>query len=232
MKRTLATFVVAALLVVLATASAFAAVGNIAITKHNLSATSTATGAKAATGGEDEICVFCHTPHRAAPAVPLWNRSAPATASYKTYGDISAPSTTLDGTRDTLTNASTNISVLCLSCHDGSISLGAITENYGADSVVITMTGTSVDATTGKLLSSVHTNLGGADLTNDHPIAIEYKETADMKAISSLTNVVLFGTTPKKVECASCHSVHSNTNAPFLRRSNAGSALCLECHNK
>ena len=34
------------------------------------------------------------------------------------------------------------------------------------------------------------------------------------------------------VECASCHDPHSNTNATFLRVSNAGSGLCLSCHTK
>ncbi len=34
------------------------------------------------------------------------------------------------------------------------------------------------------------------------------------------------------VECASCHDPHSNTNATFLRISNAASAVCLACHVK
>jgi len=34
------------------------------------------------------------------------------------------------------------------------------------------------------------------------------------------------------VECSTCHDPHSTTNATFLRTSNAGSALCLACHNK
>ena len=33
------------------------------------------------------------------------------------------------------------------------------------------------------------------------------------------------------VECASCHDPHSS-NTTFLRISNAGSAVCLSCHNK
>lgn len=34
------------------------------------------------------------------------------------------------------------------------------------------------------------------------------------------------------VECASCHDPHSETNATFLRISNASSAVCLSCHVK
>ena len=35
-----------------------------------------------------------------------------------------------------------------------------------------------------------------------------------------------------RVECASCHDPHNTTNGTFLRRSNAGSGLCLTCHVK
>jgi len=34
------------------------------------------------------------------------------------------------------------------------------------------------------------------------------------------------------VECASCHNPHKTDNGSFLRRSNAGSALCKACHIK
>lgn len=40
------------------------------------------------------------------------------------------------------------------------------------------------------------------------------------------------GNTGPSVECASCHDPHSDTNATFLRISNAGSAVCLTCHVK
>ena len=35
-----------------------------------------------------------------------------------------------------------------------------------------------------------------------------------------------------KVECSSCHLVHDPSIPPFLRKSNAGSQLCLTCHVK
>jgi len=42
-----------------------------------------------------------------------------------------------------------------------------------------------------------------------------------------------FGTdTGPSVECATCHDPHQETNATFLRISNAGSAVCLACHVK
>ena len=47
-------------------------------------------------------------------------------------------------------------------------------------------------------------------------------------------NMRLYGTvaTAATVECASCHDPHSDVNPTFLRRDNAGSAVCLTCHNK
>jgi predicted CXXCH cytochrome family protein len=36
-----------------------------------------------------------------------------------------------------------------------------------------------------------------------------------------------------KMQCATCHEVHSNTvGRPFLRASTTGSDLCLGCHGK
>ena len=35
-----------------------------------------------------------------------------------------------------------------------------------------------------------------------------------------------------RVECGSCHDPHNTANGTFLRKSNAGSGVCLTCHNK
>ena len=49
---------------------------------------------------------------------------------------------------------------------------------------------------------------------------------------TGLTVAKLFGAGGDQVECASCHDVHDDTNEPFLIESNAGSAICVDCHNK
>ncbi|HHW14165.1 MAG TPA: hypothetical protein GXX28_04425, partial [Firmicutes bacterium] len=110
MKRTLTMLAIALLVVALASGAALALQGNIKNTKHDLSTTSSAATHST---DEDEICVFCHTPHNARVNVPLWNRQASA-ATYTTY-----TSGTINGTRDSITGSSSNNSVLCLSCHDG-----------------------------------------------------------------------------------------------------------------
>ena len=62
-------------------------ISDVAGTKHNLSVASSGT-VKAVT--EDEVCVFCHTPHGATqfPGSPLWNRQL----SSQTYTTYTSPS--------------------------------------------------------------------------------------------------------------------------------------------
>jgi len=50
--------------------------------------------------------------------------------------------------------------------------------------------------------------------------------------------ILLFGAGAATVECSSCHMRHGNTPPPagaarnhYLRVDNAGSALCITCHN-
>ncbi|MFI5395332.1 MAG: cytochrome c3 family protein [Candidatus Binatia bacterium] len=44
----------------------------------------------------------------------------------------------------------------------------------------------------------------------------------------------LYGPGGTRMECATCHSVHNtgNTGETLLWRSDAGSRLCLTCHDK
>jgi predicted CXXCH cytochrome family protein len=233
MKRVFLVLLAICLLVVMTTGSAFALQGSIKNTKHDLSVNSTTTGPKST---EDEICVFCHTPHNARVAVPLWNREQSGggtPTSYSTY-----TSATIQGTRDTINGSSANISVLCLSCHDGALSLGAVVNNYPSATDPAGWSGAGVDAGTGKLTSRAKL---GVDLTNDHPVSITYDDRSvasggpgDLIVKASLpASIQLFGATNDRVECASCHAVHGGTNAePFLRMSNQNSALCLACHKK
>jgi predicted CXXCH cytochrome family protein len=76
----------------------------------------------------------------------------------------------------------------------------------------------------------------GSDLSNDHPVSVTYDTTKDPAFVTPVSGAVnglpLFGAGKNQVECASCHNVHDNTNAPFLRTTNGGSALCLRCHIK
>ncbi|MBL8362604.1 MAG: hypothetical protein JNN18_19110 [Rubrivivax sp.] len=154
----------------------------IAATKHNL-------GSGAGPAGRNqvsdtaEICVFCHTPHggdTSAP-VPLWNKrlgtgGTPAGGgTYITYDTLQTPS--LDGTVAPVGS----VSMACLSCHDGTQAMdniinapgpgGVVADGGGNDGRNFTWTGSTVNAA-GRLVSGPA--LIGTDLSNDHPIGIQY----------------------------------------------------------
>ncbi|HET9976157.1 MAG TPA: hypothetical protein VFQ20_01875 [Burkholderiaceae bacterium] len=158
-----------------------ASAAGIADTKHNLGANSTAGNNK--TTDTAEVCVFCHTPHGAdtnAP-VPLWNKrlganGAPAGGgTYTSYATLQTPS--LDGTIAEVGS----ISMACLSCHDGTQAMDNIINAPGSggydatgggnDGRTYTWTGATVNGA-GRLSSGIAAL--GTDLSNDHPIGIQY----------------------------------------------------------
>jgi hypothetical protein len=167
---------------VLFTLSGNASAG-IADTKHNLGSGPGPAG-RNQVSDTAEICVFCHTPHGAdvnAPA-PLWNKrlgtaGAPAGGgTYTTYASLQTPS--LDGA----VAAVGSISLACLSCHDGTQAMDNIINAPGSGGIVADgggnggraftwNTGGTVNAA-GNLTSGAA--LLGTDLSNDHPIGIQY----------------------------------------------------------
>jgi predicted CXXCH cytochrome family protein len=165
--------------------------------------------------GSDQACVFCHTPHNAKTGVsgaPLWNHEV-TTATFTTYSSDTFTATDLvspDGS-----------SKLCLSCHDGTVAV----DSYGVRTGANTIAGSA---------------LVGTNLSNDHPISFTYNAslaTADGGLASPFSTAWVDSgkTLPLyngKMQCASCHNVHSNQYGDFLRMANAGSALCLKCHKK
>ena len=215
-----------ALLLLAATApSAVRAQDNIATSRHNLSVISgRAAGFTVLTGVADygEICVYCHTPHGGSTVAPLWNRAFGA-GPYLMYA---SPSINM-----VINTAPGAVSLACLSCHDGTIAMDVITNRPNASAAI---SGTATMATLFPTNPGAFKNLG-TDLRNDHPIGVTFS-TADAAFLSQASIVTaglrFYGATSNQVECATCHNVHSGTNAPFLRRSNTGSLLCLTCHIK
>ena len=213
-----------------------------------------------ATGVNDnnEICVYCHTPHGANLNVeaPLWNKPLTG-ATYTTYD-----STTIDG--DILAVGS--VSLACLTCHDGTQAMDTVINAPGSGAGSGTI-GSGV----GTIPPASIANLG-TDLTNDHPIGIQYggfggtpidpdfKVAPDLQVASinglqrwwvdtpggtattrEKTDMILYtrdntgngGAAEEPfVECASCHDPHNNSTGTFLRISNDNSDVCLACHVK
>jgi len=146
------------------------AYAGIAATKHNLS--SSGTGSNHTTG-TDQICVFCHTPHGSdtSAAVPLWNRKLAAGSSYSVYNSTAATATsTIDGQ----IGAVGSVSLACLSCHDGAQAMDNVLNKPGSGGY--NATGSQIGGTwTGSAtMSGTPIPVLGTDLTNDHPIGIQY----------------------------------------------------------
>ncbi|MBI4697519.1 MAG: cytochrome C [Nitrospirae bacterium] len=221
---------------------------NVANTKHNLSVSGT--GAITATS-EAEVCVFCHIPHNASPAVPLWNQTV-STAAYNMYNSeyLNRAGYTVPSSLGAYPNTGYR-SRLCLSCHDGTVAIGQVYILRGNRlTSPISMSGVTAD---NKMPASA-SNLG-TNLTDDHPVAIIYDtsknitfpgsgNTRNMELNSTLPpinpkpyeNVKLFSPSPGYVECESCHDPHI-TYQKFLVIWNTNLAttisdLCDKCHTK
>ncbi len=140
-------------------------------TKHNLG--STGLNAASNFSGTREICVFCHTPHGGdgEAAVPIWNRHLDPNG-FQTYDQMGT--TTLDARVEEVGS----VSLACLSCHDGTQAMDALLNEPGSGREYPgffngTWSGqaASVDGRLGP--TTVVTNLA-KDLTNDHPIGIQF----------------------------------------------------------
>lgn len=196
-------------------------------TRHNLSA-SAPNPIRAVS--EQEVCVFCHTPHSSRTDAPLWNRSQ-STANYTPYSGASLQAAP---------GQPNGSSKLCLSCHDGTIALGGVLNAPNTTGVSpIPMTGTDPQ---GRLPSG--TTLIGTNLGDDHPVSFVYDQalqTADGELVNplALTGAVQLhvGTTPgvrNTLQCATCHEPHTDQLPKFLRATPRGRTdnLCLTCHQK
>jgi predicted CXXCH cytochrome family protein len=161
---------------------AFAATG-IATTKHNLGS-SNGVNINYVSGPNPsglslngEICVFCHTPHGSdtSAAAPLWNKQLPSGTNYTTYASLNS------GTMDGIVGKPGAISLACLSCHDGAQAMDNIINAPGSGNYDPTGGGaagrqyqwTGANQTAGKMNSNTVAMLG-TDLSNDHPVGVEY----------------------------------------------------------
>ena len=201
-----------------------AAFGGISGSPHDLSATATGTAVNG------ELCVFCHTPHAGASGTigaPLWNKEAnlSAAGAFKMYG---ATSTATNGQTiaqtDTGVSDPSNSSLACLSCHDGVNSIDSIVNAPGSGKNSI---GTST------LITSIGVNENAnltQNLTNTHPISIEYipgnaslrafdanltDQPGNVQAWVGATTIqdLLRGSGSDRIECGSCHDPHNGYGA-------------------
>ena len=179
----------------------------VAHTKHNL--TPSGPG-KIKTTAPAGLCVFCHTPHNAKPSIGMWNHELSG-ATYQIYA-----SSTLKASL----NQPTGSSLLCLSCHDGTVALETLRQTpKGPPLALSVLTGGSVL---------------GTDLSRDHPISFTYdialtqkrQELADPRGLPAGAPL----DPQSQLQCTSCHDPHEDRQPNFLRADNRAGALCTACH--
>lgn len=150
-------------------------------------------------------CSSCHTPHKNNESDgPQWEK----VGSHKIFVLYSNSSI------DSVVRQPGYASLLCLSCHDGSIAGNQVQKSLSRGK------GTDVD------------------LSDDHPISVIYDSNLASKDSSLRDPTFIPSALPLfsgKIECSTCHNVHQNgasANKGLLRINNSRSRLCLACHIK
>lgn len=180
---------------------------DIVNTKHNLSVSGPGP-IRALT--ETRICLFCHTPHNAAPNSPLWNKELNGEV-YTVYtsptlkaGPLGQPS---------------GPTKLCLSCHDGTIALGEVLNPPEV-----------IDIPGGGRLPPGSLSDFGIDLSGHHPVSFSYERALpNDELVPNPPEDLVFGGADE-LHCTTCHDPHNDTYGKFLAKDNHYSALCITCH--
>jgi predicted CXXCH cytochrome family protein len=169
------------------------------------------------TGARPDACAYCHAPHSGL-NTGLWNQKL-TTQNYTTYSTDTEKNT---GTQPILGSVSNQ----CLSCHDGTVAVGA-TVAYGQVT------------TQGSMYTS---DVFGSNMQSSHPfsLALPLKDNIDLVATLAATGRTADSTGAVKlingnVECTSCHNPHVQAKDPvslnFLVENSSSGALCLACHD-
>ena len=154
-----------------------ARISDVRGTLHNLSADTFPSRTVKAVSSKFGVCVFCHTAHtNTVSAPPLWNKEFPI-ETYVTYSSSSLDA--LDIQSITELDQPDDSSKMCLSCHDGTLAIGAVAVLNGQPNQLIRLSGTSTFPVTGAMPAGAgeatgYTRRLGVDLRNDHPISVSY----------------------------------------------------------
>ena len=142
-------------------------------TPHDFTGTPGATPPGSASVG---LCTFCHTPHKAASTLLLWNH----TMSKATFSWDVAATTAGTALPGFVGNTYKGPSAKCLSCHDGSVAVGDIgwfnqatrTGTANINGFKVGDAGGMGNDSNGNPIAVVGGNKG--DMTGTHPVAIPY----------------------------------------------------------
>lgn len=133
--------------------------------QHDLTAGGTGQGGTTVT---DQVCIFCHTPHGSATTapVPLWNKVLGDPAAYTQYSTLATPS--FDGSEAPVGS----VSLACLSCHDGTQAMDVVINGPGSGNY--NPAGGEIDGAAIGVMTGAPVPMLDVDLTNDHPISVQY----------------------------------------------------------
>jgi len=192
--------------------------------KHDFTGVNANLDPDLAAGQVIEICKPCHVPHRGVSVAGaaafrqklIWGQTANYAVSLWSAADFWYTEWRTNGTQY---QAPTTATVgRCMGCHsDISFYLTAALGGYKID-------------------TGLGTRLG-SDLTTTHPVGIKFNPTTglppgEFKAPGAEVKLTLDGSADQ-LGCRTCHDPHNKaTVADFLVKSNAASALCLDCHTK
>lgn len=190
-------------------------------------------------------CVYCHIPPEAEGSnvkgsVPGWNRLSSNPESFNLFDSH---------TLDERSSGINPISLLCLSCHDGTQAIDMVATrpaSYSAetDKSLHMAMGIQDDIEhcgkchNGQIAHDISVKVLGTDLRNDHPISMRYAglgwKDPDFRYPDNDDELTGFKNGVKLyngyVECATCHDVHDPSKELLLRKD--AEYLCITCHMK
>src|SRR4051812_41284027 len=91
----------------------------IQTSKHNFQLQTNPLHVTTGPTAEDGLCVFCHTPHKGASSLLLWNHQF--SANNYSWADVTGGKTTGGTAYPTNIRQWTGSTAKCLSCHDGTV---------------------------------------------------------------------------------------------------------------
>ncbi|HMK28516.1 MAG TPA: cytochrome c3 family protein [Terriglobales bacterium] len=228
------------LAVILITSMSYARVDKALIINgpHDLRATGSGGIATGSTGGSYALCNYCHIAHKFAsdnptattPAQLLWNHTFSSSTAYTAYTSWTQQATDLQSLQATGTDAdTTNPSIMCMSCHDGTVALNS--------------TYTGAIGTIGALPSTRVIN--PTDVNKTHPVNFTYDATlaanagmrvpAGPKGVDINTGNAVVPLFNQKMQCSTCHEPHTSTHLLFRNFAVVYTATngswCLYCHS-
>ncbi|RKX22609.1 MAG: hypothetical protein DRP35_01515 [Candidatus Zixiibacteriota bacterium] len=191
--------------------------GSVVNSKHNLSTSGKGT---IKSSSETQVCIFCHSSHNTSNEGPLWNHETTKPGKFKTYDRA---------TMDSKAEQPSGSTKLCLSCHDGTIAVGAI---KGLSSS-IPMRAVGSD---GEIPSSKKSNLG-INLSGTHPVSIKFEQSMALAddhlrwpPYDPENEVGLDA--DGYVQCTACHDPHDDSKShkyPFWKKASFDE-VCNVCH--